>query len=251
MGRRRAAVIGRGRRAGGGVPFMVALIGGPLLILASLFGSPTPPPSPARPAPVASAGVTTSYVSLAAQPQAAQAPTVALALADPPQVSKQPAPAPVERITGRTQYVAGQTVALRADPKAKAVILDRYESGQAVEVLGRSGEWTHVRHALTQRGGWVQAKRLRDEPPAADVEAKPDAPQAKVSPTLSAAAIAKLLIEQSIAEYPGPCACPYQSARNGSSCGKRAAYVRPGGYAPLCYAKDVTPEMIAAYRAEH
>ncbi|MBE7201092.1 MAG: hypothetical protein INR70_25270 [Parafilimonas terrae] len=65
------------------------------------------------------------------------------------------------------------------------------------------------------------------------------------------AAVAKLLIERSIAEYPGPCACPYQSARNGSSCGKRAAYVRPGGYAPLCYAKDVTPEMIAAYRAEH
>ena len=67
----------------------------------------------------------------------------------------------------------------------------------------------------------------------------------------SAEEIAKQLIADSISSYPGPCACPYQNARNGSSCGKRAAYVRPGGYAPLCFAKDITPEMVANYRASH
>jgi hypothetical protein len=36
--------------------------------------------------------------------------------------------------------------------------------------------------------------------------------------------IAKNLIAQSIAEYPGPCTCPYNSARNGGSCGKRSAW---------------------------
>jgi len=48
-----------------------------------------------------------------------------------------------------------------------------------------------------------------------------------------------------------PCACPYDHARNGSSCGGRSAYSRPGGAAPLCYPKDVTAAMIAAYRASH
>lgn len=245
MGRRRAAIIGKGRRGGsGGVPFMLALIGAPVLILAYLFGGAAPPGPSRATSPqaqqsqsvfVPSPGVTTTYVSLA---QPVDVPVAA-------------APAPVERAAGRTQYVAGRKVALRAEPKAKGEILDRYESGQAVEVIRQSGVWTRVRHTLTQREGWIQAKRLRDEPPATEVKAEPKAQPAKVSLALSAAAIAKLLIERSVAEYPGPCACPYQSARNGSSCGRRAAYVRPGGYAPLCYAKDVTPEMIAAYRAEH
>lgn len=239
MGRRRAAVIGKGRRSGaGGVPFMLALIGAPILILAYLFGGAAPSgvsrAQQSQSASVPSAGVTTTYVSLAS-----------------PLAVPAAAAGPVERAAGRTQYVVGRKVALWAEPKAKAEILDRYESGQAVEVLGQSGAWTRVRHGLTQREGWIQAKRLRDESPATEVEAEPEARPTKVSPALSGASIAKLLIERSIAEYPGPCACPFQSAHNGSSCGKQAAYVRPGGYAPLCYAKDVTPEMIAAYRAEH
>lgn len=60
--------------------------------------------------------------------------------------------------------------------------------------------------------------------------------------------IAKTLIAQSIAAYPGTCACPYQAARNGSACGRRSAYSKPNGYAPLCYRKDVTDEDIARYR---
>jgi hypothetical protein len=63
--------------------------------------------------------------------------------------------------------------------------------------------------------------------------------------------IKKLIIRESIASYPGNCACPYQRASNGSSCGRRSAYNRAGGYAPLCFARDVTKEMVDAYRAEH
>lgn len=69
--------------------------------------------------------------------------------------------------------------------------------------------------------------------------------------TLSDAAIKKAIIKESIDSYSGPCACPYQTARNGSSCGKRSAYSRPGGYEPVCYDKDVTPEMIKEYRTKH
>lgn len=63
--------------------------------------------------------------------------------------------------------------------------------------------------------------------------------------------IAQTLIEQSIARYPGPCACPYNRARNGSSCGRRSAYSRPGGYDPQCYRDDVSDADIERYRKAH
>jgi hypothetical protein len=45
-----------------------------------------------------------------------------------------------------------------------------------------------------------------------------------------------------------PCACPEDTARNGSRCGRRSAYNRPGGATPRCYVKDVMPEEITNYR---
>ncbi|MFK3797896.1 MULTISPECIES: hypothetical protein [unclassified Pseudomonas] len=65
---------------------------------------------------------------------------------------------------------------------------------------------------------------------------------------LTDAAIAQILIEDSIAAYPGNCPCPYNAARNGSRCGKRSAYNRAGGYSPLCFKEDVTKEMVQEYR---
>ena len=59
------------------------------------------------------------------------------------------------------------------------------------------------------------------------------------------------LIRQSISSYSGSCPCPYNSARNGSRCGGRSAYSRPGGYSPLCYPSDVTNDMIMKYRNQY
>ncbi len=67
---------------------------------------------------------------------------------------------------------------------------------------------------------------------------------------VSDAAIAQLIIDDSIASYPGNCPCPYNSARNGSRCGKRSAYNRAGGYSPLCFKEDVSKDMIERYRAD-
>ncbi len=64
----------------------------------------------------------------------------------------------------------------------------------------------------------------------------------------SDAAIKQKLIQESIAEYPGNCPCPYNTDRRGHACGRRSAYNRAGGYAPLCYPEDVTPEMVKEYR---
>lgn len=68
---------------------------------------------------------------------------------------------------------------------------------------------------------------------------------------LSDIQIKQRIIKQSIAEYPGNCACPYNSASNGSSCGGRSAWSRRGGYAPMCYPKDVSKSDVNAWREAH
>jgi len=67
---------------------------------------------------------------------------------------------------------------------------------------------------------------------------------------MSDAQIRQAIIRQSLARYPGTCPCPYNIDRAGRSCGRRSAYSRPGGYAPICYDSDVTPQMIATWRAQ-
>jgi hypothetical protein len=52
------------------------------------------------------------------------------------------------------------------------------------------------------------------------------------------------IIDDSIASYPGTCACPFNTARNGSSCGRRSAWSKAGGYSPVCYKKEVTKDMV-------
>jgi len=56
--------------------------------------------------------------------------------------------------------------------------------------------------------------------------------------------IKRQIIEESIASYPGRCPCPYNVTRNGSACGGRSAWSRQGGYAPICYEREVTKEMV-------
>jgi hypothetical protein len=78
---------------------------------------------------------------------------------------------------------------------------------------------------------------------------KPSAPdiKRKVEAGLTTAAIAAIIVRACRDEYHAsgrPCACPDDTARNGSSCGGRSGYARPGGAAPLCYPSDVTAAMI-------
>lgn len=64
--------------------------------------------------------------------------------------------------------------------------------------------------------------------------------------TQSDEAIKQKIIQQSIQEYSGN--CPYNTARNGSRCGKRSAYNRVGGAAPLCYPEDVSDRMVKEFK---
>jgi hypothetical protein len=66
--------------------------------------------------------------------------------------------------------------------------------------------------------------------------------------------IRQQVIQESVGAYLAtghPCACPYNSARNGSSCGGRSAYSRPGGASPLCYPADVTDGMVVEWKRQH
>lgn len=71
---------------------------------------------------------------------------------------------------------------------------------------------------------------------------------AKKSVRLSDAEVKQHIIDESISSYPGNCACPYNSARNGSRCGGRSAWSKQGGYAPVCYAREVSAEKVKAWR---
>jgi hypothetical protein len=68
---------------------------------------------------------------------------------------------------------------------------------------------------------------------------------------LSDEQIKRQMIQQSIASYPGNCPCPYSVARNGSTCGARSAYSKPGGYDPICYPGDINPSMIQDFKRKN
>jgi hypothetical protein len=68
------------------------------------------------------------------------------------------------------------------------------------------------------------------------------------------AQIRAAIIKESVAAYLAtghPCACPYNVARNGSICGGRSAYSRPGGASPLCYPRDVSDGTVVDWRRSH
>ena len=67
----------------------------------------------------------------------------------------------------------------------------------------------------------------------------------------SDAEVRERIVEESVAAYPGNCACPYNTDRAGRTCGGRSAWSRRGGAAPICYASEVTDEQVRAWRARN
>ncbi|EMD1843181.1 Uncharacterised protein [Raoultella planticola] len=59
------------------------------------------------------------------------------------------------------------------------------------------------------------------------------------------------IIDDSIASYPGTCACPFNTARNGSSCGRRSAWSKAGGASPICYKKEISKAMIKEWHQQN
>ena len=68
-------------------------------------------------------------------------------------------------------------------------------------------------------------------------ESKPKIPDAYYS--TSSNEYKQKQIDDSIRNYSGSCPCPYSRATNGSLCGKRSAWSKPGGQKPKCYFSDL------------
>jgi hypothetical protein len=103
---------------------------------------------------------------------------------------------------------------------------------------------------------------------ASDADAGSPGEDAKEKPAVSAPKTRRLtdsevkarLVQESKASYraklqrrgkAGTCPCPDDTARDGSRCGGRSAYIRPGGEKPLCGPEDVTDGMVLDYRNAH
>ncbi|MBB4255465.1 SH3 domain-containing protein [Rhizobium sp. BK008] len=152
-----------------------------------------------------------------------------------------------------SRFIKGRRVALRDGPGKQFGILDRYDARREVTLLGSDGEWSQIKDKLTQREGWVFTNFLSEQEPAqqsAPEDSQPKMPTIS-NPQISDATIVQRIIAQSLSLYPGSCPCPYNTDRAGRSCGKRSAYNRGGGYAPLCFAGDVSRDMITAFRSRH
>ncbi len=63
--------------------------------------------------------------------------------------------------------------------------------------------------------------------------------------------VRQAIIDDSIQSYSANWPCPYNLASNGSRCGGRSAYSRPGGASPICYATDISDEAVEEYRRTH
>lgn len=228
--------MGRHPRQGNGKPIggLLLLVAGGVALAGSLFsGKP-------------------------AQPPRSEVPSVVQPAAPGPQITSpapETAPAPAPQPAWRNVWIRGHKVPVHGEPAAAAPIVDRLDNGLLVVEYERRDGWVLIEHPVTARRGWVSAKRISlSAPSESEAERKRDQ---EIKPPsgamLTTAAIVALLIKESLAEYHShaPCACPYDRDRRGHQCRARSAWSRPGGYAPLCYPKDVTPDAIAAYRERH
>jgi hypothetical protein len=79
-------------------------------------------------------------------------------------------------------------------------------------------------------------------------------PTAFAGPTSTDNQIRQQIIQQSVASYLATghrCACPYNPWHGMALPAAHRAYIRPGGAPPICYASDVTEQMISDWKYQH
>ncbi len=100
---------------------------------------------------------------------------------------------------------------------------------------------------------WDYRHRRSTRPSSPSAATQPAAPEREqqaapaAGQALSDQAIIRILRKRSLAGYSGSCPCPENINRAGRRCGAHSAYAKRGAVL-LCYDRNVTPDMIAAYR---
>lgn len=153
-------------------------------------------------------------------------------------------------------YVTGSRVNMRDQPSLSGRRIGSYSQPTRLAYLGEEGDWVKVEHPTEQTTGWMHNDYLNFSAPKPPSAAKSLPKEnlvirkaAAVRPVVpSEAQIRQQIVSKSIRRYTGSCPCPFNTDRAGRKCGKRSAYSRPGGAAPICYVHDVTQEMIDRFR---
>lgn len=122
------------------------------------------------------------------------------------------------------KYISKNSVNVRALPTIKSPKIGNLKLNTQINYYQYNAGWYQIKIPDSQIMGWIRADLLADAK--RQSKPKPKAPLAlksvkKTGPTRS--------------PYYGTCDCPYDRARNGSRCGGRSAYSRPGGRSPVCY----------------
>ncbi len=151
------------------------------------------------------------------------------------------------------RYVSGKRVGFRSGPSTTDPIIDRFDAGRKVFLMEQAGDWSRIRDDLTQNEGWIATRFLSETETStkaapAKTEKKPEEIEV-AGPVVPDPVLIQRIIAESLDSYPSSCACPYSRDRAGRRCGKRSAYSKPGGYAPVCFPGDVTKAMIEAFRS--
>lgn len=71
------------------------------------------------------------------------------------------------------------------------------------------------------------------------------------SNSLSDDQVSQRIIDDSVASYPGTCACPSIPPGTAARAVAVVHGAKAGGYSPICYKKEVTKEMVKAWRQEN
>ena len=184
------------------------------------------------------------------QPSKAIAPPIQKNIADS---SKSTQPAPLFSMQSRTGYVGPSKLRVRVRPGPNETPVGMLVRNQAVDILETNGGWSHIKSRDGKIEGWVSSNFLARTPsvskprPAIAPVQQPKQVTPVKKPQVSRAIIVQRIIAESLASYPGNCPCPEYRDRAGRRCGKRSAWYRAGGYAPLCYPSDVTEDMISKW----
>lgn len=138
----------------------------------------------------------------------------------------------------KRRYVQ-KTAHLRSRPTRLSPLLAKLPPGQTLYKISEGGKWTRVNVATLNVWGYVPTSRISRECVVGSEIHRLD---------MGTVEIAQVLMRESLVGYRGSCPCPYNSDKAGRSCGSRSAYSRPGGKSPLCFASDITPQMIERFR---
>lgn len=148
-----------------------------------------------------------------------------------PQATERPA---VQNPRSRMSTTAN--VRLRSSEEADGPVITTLNKGTAVEVVRSTDDRVQVIVPSLNVIGWVHRNYLTDAGPSLRSAPAFAATEQDASKAAAPKATPKPAPGTPVRDpVSGSCDCPYDYARNGSVCGGRSAYSRPGGREPICY----------------